>query len=218
MGISCVDHVPFSRPIGECRASACLLALADPWVSTGLGHTHKLWWDCRRVQGLGMPTVANKVDGEHRNGAHHHLYSQRALTGSCPSSRCFKISKLISFTFGLCALQTVGFLWGPRGSESVCESFWSKMSFSSSPLVHLDVSPVGFQSQTFGGSSLQCRSQGLRCLMWGMNPSLIGQKLHICEIPSVWGWGYGMSGETMSLPLLPFSIRPLSFVGKEPFS
>ena len=67
----------FSRVTGECEASVLLLTLAGPQVSTRLGHTYQLLWDCRRAWGQSMPTVASKVDGEHRNGTQQHLFSQR---------------------------------------------------------------------------------------------------------------------------------------------
>lgn len=50
-----------------------------------------------------------------------------------------------------------------------------------------------FKARYFGGLALHCRSQGLKCLMWGPNSLFIREKLWVSEIPPLvhchtWGW------------------------------
>lgn len=52
---------------------------------------------------------------------------------------------------------------------------------SPEPSVPLDVSPIGFHSQTFL-ISLWCMSWRLGCSMWGTKPSLLREKPHTYEI------------------------------------
>ena len=47
----------------------------------------------------------------------------------------------------------------------------------------MDLSPIGFQSQMLQGLPLQVQVLKLWCLMWGMNPSFLREKLHVCEFP-----------------------------------
>ena len=68
------------------------------------------------------------------------------------------------------------------GEESTCEPFKSGVSIPYSLMAFLDVHPICFQNQTFGGSSLQCSSQGLRCLVWGTNPLLLRVNFNIWDI------------------------------------
>lgn len=67
-------------------------------------------------------------------------------------------------------------------SESAFEPFMTKVFIPCSPILLLDTRPFGFQRQTFGGMSPHFKLQGLECSMWGSNPSLLREKLHICEI------------------------------------
>lgn len=60
-----------------------------------------------------------------------------------------KTSNLIFFTNILGTSQTAVFVWGPRMSESMCESFKSRISFPYRSKVPLDANPFSFQSQTF---------------------------------------------------------------------
>lgn len=68
--------------------------------------------------------------------------------------------------------------------------------------------PLVFKSRHCGDSSHWCRSQELRCLMWGTNPSLLMKKLHILKSLSIVGCHAkdGVFGKTMSLHLLPISM------------
>ena len=54
---------------------------------------------------------------------------------------------------------------GLRVSLHVSLSDWNLSSLELLGL--LDISPNDFQSQMLWGLSLHCRSQGLKCLMWG---------------------------------------------------
>ena len=59
----------------------------------------------------------------------------------------------------------------------LCMSFKSRISVSYSLPALLNVSSVGSQSQTFGYSTSQFRTPGLVSLMWGSDPSLLGEDL-----------------------------------------
>lgn len=74
---------------------------------------------------------------------------KRVSTVSCTSSRCFKISKWIVFTYTLGTFQTAAFVLGTEMIENTWKSFKKRISFSYSPLGPLDINPVNFLSQTF---------------------------------------------------------------------
>ena len=79
------------------------------------------------------------------------------------------------------------------------------LSAPSSLLGLLEVSPIGFQSQMFWG--LICLVLWLWCLMWGVNPLLLREKLRICEILLI--VGHHAVGGVLSRPfLLPISVWP----------
>lgn len=67
-----------------------------------------------------------------------------------PSGRCFKISKSIFLTYGVGTFQTVTFVLNPPVSKFAGGPFKSNTLVSSSTLGLLVLSPIGFQSQTFG--------------------------------------------------------------------
>lgn len=87
---------------------------------------------------------------------------------------------------------------------------FNRISVPYSLLGLLDISLVRFQCQTFWGLISQCRFQGFGCLMKGMNPSLIREKLCICEIPHdcgslQWVWDFWQDHISASLVLIwPF--------------
>ena len=100
---------------------------------------------------------------EHQKWKHFH--SHRIPISPHPSGGGFKISKWISLTYGLGNFQTAAFVLGLRVSLHVSLSDWNLSSLEFLGL--LDISPIDFQSQMFGGLFLHCRSQGLKCLMLG---------------------------------------------------
>ena len=69
----------------------------------------------------------------------------------CQSSRSFKISTCISFTYSLSAFQTAVSRLGPGASESACKPFDRCFSVCYSPLGLVEASPFGSQRQMFGG-------------------------------------------------------------------
>ena len=75
--------------------------------------------------------------------------------------------------------------------------------------------PLVFKARCSGASSLWYWSQWLRCLMWGVNPLLLREKLRICEILLTVGHHAvgGVFVETFSPPHL--SVALLSFVVQE---
>lgn len=97
-------------------------------------------------------------------------------------------------------------------SQSGWESFKSYISVP--PVLRSPgYTPLVFKAQHFWGSSLWGRSHGMTFLMWSINPLLLGEKLHICEIlPNRGGHctGYGVFGETLFLPFLPVWIWSFS--------
>ena len=122
-------------------------------------------------------------------------FLKRVLTDFSLAGRCFKINKCITFTYGLDTFQTVAFVLDCQVGESACKSFKSGISIPYSPLVFLDVSPVGFQSQMFWGliSPVQVPRVGVPDV--GHKFLLLREKLCIFEIPSDCGsphqgWGF----------------------------
>ena len=73
------------------------------------------------------------------------------------------------------AFQTAAFLLDAELSQSACEPFKGGNSIPYSPMILLDISPIGFQSQMFWGLSIWYKSQGLRCLIWDTDPSISGR-------------------------------------------
>ena len=116
----------------------------------------------------------------------------------CPSSRCSKISKYISFTYNLGTFQTAAFAFGPSMSEPVYDplSYESQFFIVFRPPAH----KLHWYSKP---DILGAHLSSTGCLIWVMNTSLLREKkLHICEIPR-WEWGFG---KTVTLPLLYISM------------
>lgn len=91
----------------------------------------------------------------------------------------------------------------PLINESVCEPFM-RFSISHSFLGFLVISFTGF---CLGGSSLQCRSQVLRCLMWGLYPSSGRYSIFVRSLQTVGCVTVaGVFSDTASLPLLFVSV------------
>lgn len=63
-----------------------------------------------------VPTSAkaSKIAVECKNGTHQCLHPQKESNRFLPSDRYFKISKCISFTYGLGTLKTAAFVLGLR--------------------------------------------------------------------------------------------------------
>ena len=75
--------------------------------------------------------------------------------GTCPSNRCFKISKWIFLTYTLNTLQAATSELSPGVSESVLETFKSCFPFHYSLLGFIDISPGSLQSRLFWGCICQ---------------------------------------------------------------
>lgn len=120
---------------------------------------------------------AGNVERERRYGSSQLLHPWRVSIDFCPSGRSFEVSKWIYFTYDLGSFHTVTSVLG-RG---VTLPFKSRIPVSYSPVLLLDVSPVGFQSQAFWELvSLPCRSQVLGWLMWSTNPLLLRKEAQFC--------------------------------------
>ena len=84
--------------------------------------------------------------------------------------------------------------------------------FSYSYLVLPNISPASFKDKCFQGSSCQCKTPSLGCLMWSLVPVILVEDLYNCEIPLVCGsltQRYGSS----PIPLTPpstYLIKVLS--------
>ena len=111
--------------------------------SSGRGYhivSCEAWLRCRGGWGSkwGVPTGANRLEGEFQNGTHQHWNQQGSLrlekwlppvsqspesipTRSCLSSRCFKISRWVPSTYGSCTFQSGVFVLVFRWSECECE-------------------------------------------------------------------------------------------------
>lgn len=111
----------------------------------------------------------------------------------------------------LSAFQTAVFALGPRASECLPESFKRRISKFSIAL-WVSWKPCSFSEpdilQARLSSISQCKSQGLGCLTWGINPLLLRKKLCICEIPSNCGLSHQGLLARPCLCLLFFSMWP----------
>lgn len=118
------------------------------------------------------------------------------------------------FTYGVGAFQIAALVLAPGCiSECAHKAFKGRFSIPYSFVVLLDVLPISFQSQIFGGLALQCRTQALEYMIWRSNPSLFREKFHTFEIPLTVGCHASGKdfGKSTSLLLLP-SAALLSFV------
>lgn len=88
----------------------------------------------------------------------------------------------MSFTWNPVTSQDAVFALVPGMRESACKPLIRKISDLPRLPVSPVVSPLDFQSQIFWASRLWSRSQGLGCLIWGMNLSLFRKRLQNCEI------------------------------------
>lgn len=82
---------------------------------------------------------------------------------SCPSSSFFK---WISFIYNQVPSQTAASVLGPVIAESIHDLLKRNFSDSHSPQSLLDMKPIGFQSQRFGGpflSSAGTKGWGVQC-------------------------------------------------------
>lgn len=84
----------------------------------------------------------------------------------------------------------------------------------------LEHKPLCFAKLDFWDSSFQCRFQGLGCLRWGSNPSLLSVTFVIGSFLLFGGCrdGCNFSGETVSLLFCHLSVVLLSFVVENLFS
>lgn len=87
---------------------------------------------------------------------------RRLLTGFCPSVRCSRVNKWISFMYGLGTSQTATFALGPEPTESVCGPLQRGISSLCNPIVLLKMAPLVFKARYFGGLMIFMQSQGLR--------------------------------------------------------
>lgn len=155
----------------------------------------------------------NKPKGEWKNGACQCFHLWREVpTVSCLSSRCFKISKWDCFTYGL-SLK-LAFILGPMWVSLCVSPLLADFSFPVALWFSWKPDPSIFRARCFGGSSIQCSWQGLRCLMWDIDLFLFRNKLQIMRYLLTVGcqaWGviyYGMASPHF-LPILTWPFYPL---------
>lgn len=142
-----------------------------------------------------MPPGTSKVKWEHKNDTFQGLCSLREFQQApSPSSRCFRIINE-SPLHSVSTFQTAACTLGPK-CEYAGEHLKNNIFRSLQPFRFLQVcAPMVFKHRCFRGSSLWCRSQRLKYLMWGTNSSLLKEKLHIVRsLPIVGhcagnGWG-----------------------------
>ena len=104
------------------------------------------------------------------------------LTGSCLSSRCFKINKWVHFTCGPRAFQSGAFalVWG--SSEFDHGPFKRGFSIPCSAIVFLDIFPIGFQSQVFWGLLSPVQDVGVGVPDVELEPlAPQGKDLYLCD-------------------------------------
>ena len=111
-------------------------------------------------------------------------------------------------TFKLLSVRDLG------TCEILHAPFKSRVYVSCSPLALPYASPTGLQSQHSGGLSSQCRTPGLRSLIWGPELSLLGENPCSCDYTLVCGMPTGGVGldYTVSPPLLPVSLWFLLYI------
>lgn len=181
-----------SIPCVDCM---CLSVFTGAWKSTRLGNGHKHHRDRGRAQKWRLSACKSP---------------ERVPTAFCPSGICFKISKLISFTYSPGAFQTTPLVLILETSEFVHKPFKRSMSVPYRLLSLLDMNRVGFQSQTYWGfvSQLQISRFGV--------PD-VGHEVFASqsEAPGLWDpslmWGVGLLarlnlGPSYPLPGWPFSV------------
>lgn len=113
---------------------------------------------------------------------------ERVPAVSCLSIRCFKISKCVSFTYGLGSLQTDVFALDPRVNESPCNPL--RIGFSN---LYISDFPRCYHHWFSKPSILQV----CLCRIWGFEmPDVehkalaLREKFHIFEIPHKCGLMY----------------------------
>ena len=116
------------------------LVSCEAWLSCRVGGWVSQW---------DMHTSTNRLEGEFQNASHQCL-SPQGMSQLVPASRCLKISKWVTFTYGPWAFQSSVFaLFSCHGN---CVGvLWGKISVPWSSVVFLHVFSVGFQSQVFWG-------------------------------------------------------------------
>ena len=110
--------------------------------------------------------------------------------------------------YGLDTFQTVGFMLYGQMGEAACKPFHNGISVPYTPLVLLNISPVGLSKPDVLGLISPMQVPGVRVPDIGHKFLLLRKKLCICEISLTVGLhpGGGVFGGTMSLPLLPISL------------
>lgn len=127
---------------------------------------------------------------------------RRGLATSCLFSRCYKISKQVSFIYCLWAFRSDIFALVSKVSESVPKPIMSSLpfpQFCSFP----ECIPCCFSKPDIWGAHLT-----LGFLMWSSNLLLLRESLS--PLPSVecCSWVYFFPLETMSLPSTHLSATP----------
>lgn len=200
----CPGQLHLSSPVsGECCNCLCSLASVrkqDRAMTTCLCLSQQ---GSRRMPHPSSPVCASR--GRMQKMASASISDSRRVSAvPCPSSRCSKISKWISFTYTLGDFQTSAFVLDPEVSDCN-KSFQRRISVHYSPLDPLAVSPRGY-----GGSSLWWRFQVFGCLTSGTPTGLMRSLCSGCHPTQ----GEVFFGTSMSLCLL-YSLPHSPFVMKE---
>lgn len=150
-------------------------------------------------------TKLSKVGRGHIYSGCHCLCLYKVPTFSCLSGKCFKISKLVSFTYDLGTFQIHVFVLGSSASKSVHESLRVGSPFRSVSQLSWIQSSLAFKVWHVGG--LLSLMQGLRVgsLMWSTDPSLLRKKfctfetLPNCGSQHLW-WSLFWQGRVLTSP------------------
>lgn len=118
------------------------------------------------------------------------LSLERVPTFSCLTGRYFKNNKLVSFTYGISAFQTDGFVLSPRASVPVCEPLVSSILWSLEFHVFLEHCPPGFQRWEFRVLISPLKDPGVGDPNMEYKPLAPQRKFLYFEISwlSFWGW------------------------------
>lgn len=108
---------------------------------------------------------------------------------SCPSSTCPKIF-IISLSYDPDAFLSPASTLGLGENEFVHGPLKNRVWLFHKPLAVLDINSAGFQCQTFGGLSSQCKCPRLGSLTKGLDTLLPKGYLHSYDMPPVCGLPY----------------------------
>lgn len=126
----------------------------------------------------------------------------KVLAGFLPSGSHFKISKWVSFDYGLGAFQSVVFALYFRVHGFVLESFKSGLFI---PCNSPGLNPTAFQNQAYWVPVFSVLATNMRCLIGAQSLCSLRESSVFWDTSQLWGHHIcsRVLGKAVSLPLLP---------------